>query len=62
MESFGWDENQQRGNGAYMRRFVVLGSLMWIGGAALVVIAVALLFYLYHATGLAILVASIILP
>ncbi len=45
-----------------MRRFVVLGSLMWIGAAALVVIVGVLLFYLYHATGLAILVASIISP
>ncbi len=35
---------------------------MWIGVAALIVAAMALLFYLYHATGLAILITSIILP
>lgn len=45
-----------------MRRFVVLGSLVWFGGAALILIAAGLLFYLYHYTGLADIVTSIILP
>ncbi len=45
-----------------MRRFVVLGGLVWVGGGLLAVLAAALVFYLYHATGLAELVTSIIVP
>ncbi len=45
-----------------MKRFVFLGGLIWVGGAALAVLAAALLFYLYHATGLADFVTSIIVP
>ena len=43
-----------------MRRFVILGSVMWIGGAVLILIALGLLFDLYHSTGLAILITSIV--
>ncbi len=40
----------------------MLGSLMWVGAAVLIVMLIALLSYLYHATGLAVLVTSIIMP
>lgn len=45
-----------------MKRFVLLGELMWIGGAVLAIGAAAGLFYLYHATGLAAFVTSLIAP
>lgn len=45
-----------------MRRFIYLGGLMWVGGGVLVLLAAAALFYLYHATGLAEIVTSIIVP
>ncbi len=45
-----------------MKRFVYLGGLMWVGGGLLTLLVAALLFYLYHATGLADLVTSVIAP
>lgn len=45
-----------------MRRFVLLGGLIWVGGAALALLAAALLFYAYHATGLADIVTAILVP
>lgn len=45
-----------------MSRFVLLGGLMWLGGAVLAIGAAALLIYLYHATGLAGIVMSIFVP
>ncbi len=45
-----------------MKRFVFLGGLMWVGGGLLALVAAGLLFYLYHATGLAEIVTSLIAP
>lgn len=45
-----------------MKRFVLLGELMWIGGTILAIGVVGLLLYLYHATGLAEFVTSVIVP
>ncbi len=45
-----------------MRRFILLGGMVWVGGGLLALLAAALLFYLYHATGLAEIVTAIIVP
>ncbi len=45
-----------------MKRFVELGELIWIGGGVLALALAALLFYLYHATGLAEFVSALLAP
>ncbi len=45
-----------------MKRFVYLGGLMWVGGGLLALLLAGLIFSLYHATGLANLVTSMLAP
>ncbi len=45
-----------------MRRFILLGGLAWIIGPIIVVLVGAVFFYLYHATGLAVIVTGLIAP
>ncbi len=45
-----------------MRRFILLGGLAWIIGPITILIVGAVFFYLYHATGLAVIVTDLLAP